>query len=168
MADKELEKKIALQKLIAEVADPFLKKEVREAIVKLVIEHTEENGSCRVGWAAEQIIGKPQQNHVHDKIAGLVTKSGKYIKERNEHFSKDWNIYFNPNYELSEITKKTSLLQRKALIITIILSILTLVFSGLNYNLSWKNQTNQKKLQEQFNNLKLPTIQIDSVIVKPK
>ncbi|MGH2552836.1 MAG: hypothetical protein ACRDEB_03925 [Chitinophagaceae bacterium] len=164
MTDEELNKRMELKKKIEEVLDPFLLKEVREAIVKLVIDHVEENGSCRAGWAAENIIGKKQQNHVHDKIAGLVTRWGKYIKERNEHFPQDWTIYRNPNYEFAEISKKTSIVQRWALFITIGISAITLIISWLNYRQSKFNQATQKGLQEQINNLN-PTIKIDTVIV---
>lgn len=116
-----------VRKLSSGVLDPFSIKDVRKEIVELIIDHIEENGSCRAGWAADYLIGTKQQNHVHDKIAGLVTKTGKYVKERNEHFPKDWTLYYNPNYEFAQISKRTSIVQRWALIITVGVSILTLV-----------------------------------------
>lgn len=140
----------------------------KKKIVDLVINHVEENGSCRAGWAAEQITGIKQQNHIHDKIAGLVTRTGKYLKERNEHFPKDWKIYRNPNYEFVEISKRTSIVQRIALYITIGISILTLGISALNYNLTKSNQETQKDIQKQIYNLTPPTIKIDSVIINQK
>jgi len=59
------------------------------------------------------------------KIAGLITKWNKYINEKNTQFAKDWNIYYNPNSEFVEISKKSSSTQRVVLIITVIFSFVT-------------------------------------------
>jgi hypothetical protein len=126
MSDEEIINDPAVRKEIAKMQrDHWTNEIIKDAIVRLLINHVEKNGSCRAGWASKSIIGSEQQNHVHDKIAGLATLSGEYIKERNEKFKEDWTIYRNPNYELAIITKKTSIAQRKALFITIALSIVT-------------------------------------------
>lgn len=162
MTEEEIIKaKNELRKKIADHKEAWRIKEVRNLIVALVINHVEENGSCRIGWAAQEIIGSEQQNHVHDKIMGLVTKSGMYTKERNMLFQKDWNIYYNPNYELSEITKKTSFIQRRSIRITVAISILTLIVTVVNISLTIRYQNKQLDIQERQHR---PPKIIDSVI----
>jgi hypothetical protein len=166
MTEEEIIKEAGeLRKTITNQKEAWRIKEVRNLIIELIINHVEENGSCRVGWAAKEVIGSDQQNHVHDKIMGLVTKSGMYTKERNMLFQKDWNIYYNSNYEFSEVSKKTSIIQRKALRITVGVSILTLLVTGVNIWLTQTNQAKQIQLQKEQQNAKPVTIQIDSVVV---
>jgi len=166
MTEEEIiKKRDELRPLIKNPNEAWRIKEVRNLIVELILTHVEENGSCRVGWAAKEIIGTDQQNHVHDKIMGLTTKSGKYTKERNMLFQKDWNIYYNPNYELSEVTKETSLSQRRAIKITIGIGILTLLVTATNIWLTLRYQKKQLDIQERQQNLTPPPIIIDSVIV---
>lgn len=64
-------------------------------IEKTIIAEIRRGGSCRVGWAAKEVLNENQQNHVHDKIAARITKSGKFAKERNAKFPQDWNIVFS-------------------------------------------------------------------------
>lgn len=72
--------------------------EYRQQIIDIIIQVVHDEGSCRVGWAAQHVLKEPQQNHVHDKIAGYITRNPRYHKERNQQFPKDWNIVLNPNY----------------------------------------------------------------------
>jgi hypothetical protein len=166
MTEEEITKRRdELRKQITDTKEAWRIKEVRNLIVELIINHVEEHGSCRVGWAAQHIIGTEQQNHVHDKIMGLATRFGVYTKERNMLFQKDWNIFYNPNYELSEVTKTTSIIQRKALKITIGIGILTLIVTGVNIWLTLRYQKKQLDIQQRQQNLIPPSIKIDSVIV---
>jgi hypothetical protein len=166
MTEAEIMGKVPdVRKLFSNQKEAWKVKEVRKLIMELIINHVEENGSCRVGWAAQTVIGTDQENHVHDKIMGLMTKTGMYTKERNMQFQRDWNIYYNPNYELSEVTKKTSIIQRKAIRITIGLGVLTLIVTGVNIWLTLRYQSKQLNIQERQQHLKPPPIIIDSIIV---
>jgi hypothetical protein len=66
-----------------------------------------EQGSVRVGWAAEQILRQKPQHNMLDKIAAVLLQDGQYVKEEaNPNFSYDWNIRRNPSYKKEKWTER--------------------------------------------------------------
>ena len=63
--------------------------ESKMKIIDLIIRHVDEEASCRVGWAAEQILKQPQPNHVLNKITASLVQTGRYLKEKSKYNPKD-------------------------------------------------------------------------------
>jgi hypothetical protein len=86
-----------------------------------------------------------------------ITIDGKrQVEERRRNKRQD---------ELSEITKRTSFVQRRALKITVGIGILTLIVTVVNIWLTLRYQSKQLNIQERQQHLTPPPIHIDSVIV---
>jgi hypothetical protein len=136
----------------------------KEKVYRLCIQHIEEENSVNTHWAWSIVSGenKSQEYHLHNRLSARLTESNKYVREKTK---EGYDIIKNQNYELSEITKRTSIVQRNVLRITLIFSFVTIVIQGANLWITLSNQEKQKSLQEQVNNLKPPTIIIDSVVV---
>jgi len=81
--------------------------EQRNQIVELCKQHIDEQGSVRVGWAAEKILGQKPQHNMLDKVSAIILLDGQYVKEAaNPNFSYDWNIRRNPNYKREKWTDR--------------------------------------------------------------
>jgi hypothetical protein len=128
------------QETIDKFVPPY-NKESRKKIIEKIKREVNDEGSCRVGWAAEQVLKSPQQNHVHDKLAGIITKNSRYIKERNDLFPKDWNIVTNPSYSLV-------IIQRIGIIATLIFSVAAIIIQIINLQITKSSRDSQKELQE--------------------
>lgn len=96
----------------------------RNEIVDLCKQHIDEQGSVRVGWAAEKILGQKPQHNMLDKVAAVLLEDGQYVKEpANPNFKYDWNIRRNPRY------KKEKWTERNPIWFEIIKGLITAVFS---------------------------------------
>lgn len=74
--------------------------EQRNKIIELCIQHIDEQGSVRVGWAAEKVLGQKPQHNMLDKVAAVMLADGQYVKDpANPNFRYDWNIRRNPGYK---------------------------------------------------------------------
>ena len=151
-----------------------MNKEEKMKVVKKCIEMLPDHGSIRVSHVCgDTELNLPQSDRIsanYRSIAGilLATTANRYIKEavtNNNGEVIDYDILLNPTYELGEITKRTSLVQRNVLFITVGISILTLIVQGVNIWINLSNQQRQEDLQKQIYNLAPPTIRIDSVVV---
>jgi len=99
---------------------------------------------------------------IRREVLTIILSTGKY-SIMNE--TDGMLVYRNPNFELNEISKRTSMVQRKALRITIGIGIVTLIVTGTNVWLTLKYQQKQLLMQERQLHLTLPPIIIDSVVV---
>lgn len=126
-------------------------KEQKERILALCKEHIDEHGSVRVGWAAKEIIGSPQQNHIKDKIAAKLIETGEYVKEPSRKFELDWNVRKNPEYKSeSWTTRKPVLFEFLKGGITAIFSIVvSVLLSVLIISKSEKGEETEIKTEKQ-------------------
>jgi hypothetical protein len=122
-------------------------KEQKEQILTLCKEHIDEHGSVRVGWAAKEIIGSAQQNHIKDKIAATLVETGEFVKEPSRKFELDWNVRKNPEF------RKRSWTEKRPVLFEIVKGSITAIFSiGVSVILSISiiNKSEDKK-QTNFN-----------------
>lgn len=146
----------------------------RQEIIEFSKSFLNENNRMRMGWAVAQKfphLFAIDANKADKQARIALTKSCAAALERTGEFIKtkegddDFEIQYNPGYELSQSVKSTNRLQRMVLKITIGISALTLLLQGINIWLNLSNQRKQEHLQRQLYNLTPPTIQIDSVVV---
>jgi len=98
--------------------------EQRNQIIELCKQHIDEQGSVRVGWAAEKILGQKAQHNILDKVAAILLQDREYVKEKaNPNFNYDWNIRRNPDY------KKEKWTERNPIGFEIIKGLITSIFS---------------------------------------
>lgn len=98
--------------------------EQRNQIVELCKQHIDKQGSVRVGWATEKILGQKPQHNMLDKVAAILLQDREYVKEKaNPNFSYDWNIRRNPDY------KKEKWTERNPIGFEIIKGLITAIFS---------------------------------------
>jgi hypothetical protein len=145
-----------------------LTKEHRDILAARCKEHVEEFESTNMKDIADNlversIIPEPKSDD-YIKVSFLIKADNRYETEKRDG-DGHYMVFKNPNYELSEITKKTSQLQQKILRITVTVAILTLIVQAINVGITLSNQAKQKDLQKQLDNLKPPAIHIDSVVV---
>jgi hypothetical protein len=134
----------------------------KNEIILLIKEHIDEHGSCRVGWAAEKILGIKQQNHILDKISATILLSREYIKEpANPNFKYDWNIRKDPGYKAESWTERHPLTFEIAK--AFITAIFTIAVSVTLSVIIIDNRDNQKNVQ---GTKEIPTFTADSLTVK--
>ncbi len=73
------------------------------ATVFLVL--NKDHGNCRVGWAAKEIMGNQPPAYTLDKIAALIIRDNKFLKERIPYRPNDWNIIVNPGFKVEKPEK---------------------------------------------------------------
>jgi hypothetical protein len=95
-------------------------------------------------------------------VSAYIVESGEFIR-----IAKDGDYYIskNPNYELSQITKRTSLVQRYTLYMIIGISMFTLYISWQNFRIVKTSQFKQNSLQEQIRNLESQSRTTDTVLI---
>jgi hypothetical protein len=118
-------------------------KEEKNTIIERCIEHIDNHGSVRIGWAVEQIVMEKQQNHVLDKIANTIIQTGEYVKEPSRRFKFDWNIYRNPNYKKTNWTEKHPIL--KDFVVGTISAIFSLVVGLVLWSIQDKSEAERRE-----------------------
>ena len=135
--------------------------EQRNKINELCIQHIDEQGSVRVGWAAEKVLGQKPQHNMLDKVAAVMLADGQYVKDpANPNFRYDWNIRRNPGYKKEKWTER-NLIAFEIIkgLITAIFSILVSVILTLKIVDNKQEKSDEKKSETE---LSRPTILNDS------
>jgi len=117
-------------------------------------------GSVGFASAISEFFKMAPTNAFIEDVLGRLRATGKYRVERHES-SGSMLIRLDPNYEAYEHIRKTSKLQRAVLRIIVIVSILTLVLTGLNtyFTLHYQDKRLSTQATEQS---PLPQTTIDS------
>jgi hypothetical protein len=71
----------------------------KNAIIKLCKQHALNEGNCRIGWACEQILGKAQQNHVHQKLSAIVIRDKRFSRQPSTKFDNDYDVFLIKSYK---------------------------------------------------------------------
>jgi hypothetical protein len=75
--------------------------DAKAEIIKRILLEVNEKGSSRVGYHAQQVLGKDKTipYNIKSKLEGTIVASRKYISRLHPNFKNDFEILVNPNYE---------------------------------------------------------------------
>ena len=103
----------------------------RDKVIEFCKKFIDKNGSVRVGWAIEQIMGEDFRppTHLREKIANTIIQTGEYTKEKAAKKYDDWNIYKTPGFNKFSKIDKLNLTLGIISIVGVIVSICISVWS---------------------------------------
>lgn len=118
----------------------------KEQIINSILTETENNGSSRVGYHAEQILKiKPVLYHIKSKIEGSITANKRYKSRPHPNFKNDFEILINADYKKSTWEEKHPVLDR--LRTGFITAIFSLIVGFTVYTFTVKKQVEKENIQ---------------------
>ena len=75
--------------------------DTKSEIINMILKEVNEKGSSRVGYHAQQVLGKDKiiPYNIKSKIEGTIVATRKYVSRSHPNFKNDFEILVNPNYE---------------------------------------------------------------------
>jgi hypothetical protein len=137
----------------------------RKNILLKIKDHIEKEGNCRVGWAINQIMKQKKYEesiHIIEKIANTIIQSGEYIKEPSLQVKNDFNILKNPQYRLTQINKRTVIINTIIAILTLLSMIISILFTSKAKEIS--EQRSERQMDYVSKKVDKTNFAIDSLV----